>query len=298
LIYLPTTSVFKADVSVHESQLAKLKVGLPVRITVQAIPGKSYWGRVATISPMPDAQSMWMNPDLKVYRTEIHLQGDAQGLRTGMGCEAQIIVDEFEDVVSVPVQAVVRVAGAPTVYLTKGGKVEPRTVELGLDNNRMAHILSGLEAGDEVLLAPPLSDSEAASDQEMTPEVPELAAIPERPAPTAGGPAEAAPPAAGAQGPGMMGGPGMGAFANMTDEQKAEMRKQFEERMKNMSDEDRAKMEEARKNMTPEMRKRMEGFMNGGGGGGGRRGGGQAAGGPQAGGNAPAESTPSDGAGN
>jgi len=301
LIYLPTTSAFVADVSVHESQLAKLSVGLPVHVTVQAIPGKSFWGRVASIAPMPNAQSMWLNPDLKVYSTDIHLQGDTEGLRTGMGCEGQIIVDEYEDVVYVPVQAVVRIGGEPTVYLAKSDGYEPRTVKLGMDNNRMAHIIEGLEPGDQVLLAPPLGGSDSPSESAETIEVPELEQIPDRPAPINGGAAGArgggednamrmGAPGAGAPG---MGAPGMGApgagggFANMSEEQRAAMRKQFEERMNNMSDEEKAemqkRMEEFRKNMTPEQRKQMEAFTGGGPGAGGPGGGGPGGSGPEGG---------------
>ncbi len=254
LIYLPTTSAFMASVSVHESQLPKLRVGLPVHIAVQAMKGQSFWGRVASIAPMPDAQNMWLNPDLKVYRTEIHLQGDNEGLRTGMGCECRIIVEEYEDVVYVPVQAVVRVGGEPTVFLAKDGKTVARKVELGLDNNRMAHILSGLEEGDEVLLTPPLSAGDSSSDQEAIPEVPALADLPDRPAPKAEAPLE---------------GGGRPDFANMTPEQRAAMRKQLEDRMKNMTPEERAqlqrKMRKAGKNMPPDQRKGMERPVRGGG---------------------------------
>ena len=53
---------------------------------------------------LPDAQMVWLNPDLKVYATEIHLDGESNGLRTGMSCRASIVVDEYEDVVYIPVQ--------------------------------------------------------------------------------------------------------------------------------------------------------------------------------------------------
>ena len=78
LIYLPTTTSMMADVKIHESSLQKVAEGLPVRITVDAVPGKVFMGHVGKIGLLPDAQSMWMNPDLKVYNTEIFLDGDAR----------------------------------------------------------------------------------------------------------------------------------------------------------------------------------------------------------------------------
>ena len=97
-----------------------------------------------------------MNPDLKVYTTEIFLDENDGAIRTGMSCQAEIVIERHTDVLYVPVQAVLRVAGMPTVYVRDGSGFEPRTVEIGLDNNRMIHVLNGLEVGEVVLLTPPL----------------------------------------------------------------------------------------------------------------------------------------------
>lgn len=163
LIYLPTANAMMADIKVHEASLDKVAVGQPVRISIDALPGEVYTGRVTKIAPLPDAQSVWMNPDLKVYSTEIVLDDTDGNVRTGMTCQAEIIVDHYVDTMFVPVQAVMRVAGKPTVYVASGGRFEPRPIELGLDNNRMARVITGLNEGDQVLLAPPLSAGDAGS---------------------------------------------------------------------------------------------------------------------------------------
>jgi len=157
LIHLPTADAVMAEIKIHESSLEKVTLGMPVRVTVDALPGKVYWGEVARIAPLPDAASRWMNPDLKVYSTQIHIDGKGQGLRTGMSCQAQIIVKEFDDAVHVPIQSVVRVGAVPTVWIAKGNRIEPRPIEIGMDNNRWVHVISGLDEGQKVLLAPPLS---------------------------------------------------------------------------------------------------------------------------------------------
>ena len=159
LIYLPTTASFKAEVKVHESSLDKISLGLPVRITVDALPGKVFSGEVAKIAPLPDAQSIFMNPDLKVYRTEINIQGEPKELRTGMSCEAEIIVTRYAETFYVPIQAVLKVGGTPSVYIVNGNKIERRPIEIGFDNNRMVRVVSGLETGEKVLLTPPLASA-------------------------------------------------------------------------------------------------------------------------------------------
>ena len=159
LIYLPTGTSVNAEVDIHESSLKKIQKGLPAIITVDVLPGQSFLGSVARIAPLPDAQSMWMNPDLKVYNTEIYLEGNDEALRTGMSCKAEIIVEQHEDAVYVPIQAVLRVSGETTVFVMEGRKRVARKVEIGLDNNRMVRIVDGLEAGEIVLLTPPLESA-------------------------------------------------------------------------------------------------------------------------------------------
>ncbi|HUU20320.1 MAG TPA: efflux RND transporter periplasmic adaptor subunit [Sedimentisphaerales bacterium] len=156
LINLPTATLMKAQVNIHETSLEKVRVGLPAVITVDALPGKKFLGHVGSIAPLPDARSMWMNPDLKIYPMDIFMEDNDSALRTGMSCKAEIIVEQYANVVYVPVQAVLRVGGQPTVYVVKDGSYEGRKVEIGLDDNRMIRILSGLEEREVVLLTPPL----------------------------------------------------------------------------------------------------------------------------------------------
>jgi len=156
LIKLPTAEDMMAVVKVHESRLDKVRPGLPVRLTIDALPGREFKGKVLRIAPLPDATNMWMNPDLKVYTTEIQIDRNSEGLRTGMSCQAQVLVAEYDAAISVPVQAVVRQGARALVWVVRGGRTEERVVEVGLDNNRMIHVLKGLEEGEQVLLAPPL----------------------------------------------------------------------------------------------------------------------------------------------
>jgi HlyD family secretion protein len=163
LIYLPTASSMMAELSIHESALEKAEVGQAVRVTVPAVPGRVFRGRVAKIAPLPD-QSSWWNPDLRVYATEIHLEDELTGVRTGMSCRAEIIVAEYDDALYVPIQAITRSGGRPVAYVQDAtGTLTKREVKIGLDNNRMVHVLEGLQEGELVALAPPLEPSGGAN---------------------------------------------------------------------------------------------------------------------------------------
>jgi len=305
LIYLPTANAMMAEIQLHESNLDKVKIGMPVVVTVDAVPGKTFAGHVAKIAPLPDARSMWMNPDLKVYPTRINLEGDNRGLHTGMSCQAEIVIDQYTEATYVPIQAVLQIGHQPTVYLRKGNGMEPQPVEIGLDNNRMIRVVSGLEPGQEVVLTPPLEDAatpdeeKLAVDEDMQERIRAAKAQQrsrEKKAPV-GQPGDSAQhrgtdgaheaeaghgeseqgrrPPDGEQGRRWGG--------NMTDEQREQMRKRFE----NMTPEQREEMRKRFQNMSPEEREKMrqrrgQGWRGGGDeGGGGRRGGGEAGGGRQ-----------------
>ncbi len=259
LIYLPTTAAFMADIKVHETSLDKIRPGLPVRITVDALPGREFEGKVAAIAPLPDAASVFMNPDLKVYNTQIHIDGNGQDLRNGMSCRAEIIVDYYPSATYVPVQAVMRVANKPTIYVADAtGAFAPREIEIGLDNNSLVRVVSGLKGGERVLLAPPLNQGTAGStggagealnanaermlkDSASTAEANKLAPLPAS-APAAAA-AEGGAPAIGAGGPAMgAGGPGGAGrpdFSTMTPEEREKRREEMRKRMEAMTPEER-----------------------------------------------------------
>jgi len=256
LIHLPTAKTFMAEVNIHEASLKKIYTGLPVRLKVDALPGKDFTGSVFKIAPLPDARSMFMNPDLKVYKTEILIDGDSDVLRTGMTCQVEIVVEQHDSALYVPVQCVVRVGGKPTVFLRNGEKTAPQLVEIGLDNNRYVRIISGAKEGDKVMMTPPLDAAvKEANDEEET-----KVDIPVRPTAAAAGTGKAKPRADKPTGGGGEGG------GRPTPEQMKEMRAKFEK-------------------MSPEEKKKaMEKYRKRAGGGGARGGGGKGGGRPRGGG--------------
>ncbi|MEN6576910.1 MAG: HlyD family efflux transporter periplasmic adaptor subunit [Phycisphaerales bacterium] len=285
LIYIPKSSSSVAEVDVHEASLDKVRAGLPAVVTVDALPGKKFIGTVSRIAPLPNAQSMWMNPDLKVYTTNIDLESPDPALRSGMSCKADIIVEQYKDVVYIPVQCVLRIGGQPTVHIVKDGKVEKRNVEIGLDDDINIAVLSGLSEGEVVLLTPPLQaatltpgeripgggDANDATTQRINEklraanEMPSVPAMPTGGGMPTGGAGQSAVPGAGGPGQGPSGGQGfqmpsaeqIQRFQNMSQEERQKM---MEERLKSMTPEQRQQAEQMRQrfqNMTPEEREQM-----------------------------------------
>jgi len=274
LINLPTANSMKAQVDIHETSLEKVRLGLPVVITIDALAGKKFLGRVQRIAPLPDARSMWANPDLKVYPTDIYLEDSDNTLRTGMSCKAEVIIAQYEDAVYIPVQAVLRVAGQPTIYVVdKDGSYTERKVEIGLDDNNMIRIVSGLEEGEVVLMTPPLRAATIESGSEASGvDLPEGSGtfqdrVNQR-LEEANGSAAPSPQ----RGPGQSTGPGgdrsgpPGGFEMPSADQMEQIRRRFED----MTDEERQKAREEMRqrfeNMSEEEREAMRQRFQGGGG--------------------------------
>ncbi len=155
LIHLPQTQSVLAEVDIHEANLRKIKPGLPTIVTLDALPGERFFGTVTSIAPLPNAGMPWL-ADVKLYKSEVDLEADSASLRSGMTCKAEIVVAQYDDVVYVPVQAVINVGGEPTVHVLEDGVPVARAVKTGLDNNRMICIEEGLAEGEFVLMSPPL----------------------------------------------------------------------------------------------------------------------------------------------
>ena len=160
IISIPDTSKMKVEIKVHETWVDKIKVGQQAKITVVAFPDETFTGKVLKKAPLADSEN-WLNPDLKVYATDVSIDGTHNFLKTGMTAKVEVVIEELKDVISVPIQAVVNIEGKKVCFVSSGSSSERRQVETGAFNDSFVEIKSGLAEGDKVLLNPPrLIDSE------------------------------------------------------------------------------------------------------------------------------------------
>ena len=158
LMYIPLDEGMIVEVMVPESSLTKLEVGMAANVKVDAFPDLVFKAKLAKIGILPDAQSTRLNPDLKMFKCELECDFSDAVVRPGMSCDVELVKETYDKAVYCPVQCVVRLDGAAHVYVRDGDGWKPRAVEVGLDNNRMIRILSGVKPGEEVLLAPPVKE--------------------------------------------------------------------------------------------------------------------------------------------
>jgi HlyD family secretion protein len=153
IITIPDASQMKVEVKIHETWIDKIEPNQPAKITIAAFPDKVFTGKVLTKAPLANPDR-WMNPDLKVYNTDVSIDGKHDALKTGMTGKVEIIINELKDVLYVPIQSVVTVEEKEVCYIM-ASRAEKREVETGLFNDNFVEIKSGLSEGEKVLLNPP-----------------------------------------------------------------------------------------------------------------------------------------------
>ena len=158
LIYIPLDEGMIIEFMVPESSLNKLEAGMAAIVKVDAFPDQVFSGKLSKIGILPDAQSTRLNPDLKMFKCELECDFRDAVVRPGMSCDIELVKETYAKAVYCPIQCVVRIDGDAYVYVQDGSDWNPRKVEVGLDNNRMIHIIKGLEPGEVVMTAPPVQD--------------------------------------------------------------------------------------------------------------------------------------------
>jgi HlyD family secretion protein len=166
LIKLPDLSRMKVTVKVHESHVGMVRPGLPAFVILDSLPDQRFAAVVERVAPLPDTQSRWGNPNLKVYLTEVYLTDAIPNVKPGVSARAEIIVTNISDTLSVPIQAVTTLNGKQVVYMVNSRNTEPRPVEVGMYNTKFIEITKGLNEGERVLLSPPFDTQEKAETSE------------------------------------------------------------------------------------------------------------------------------------
>ncbi len=156
IISMPDTAIMIAEIGVHETEVDKIRVGQPATIVMDAFPDSVLEGEVTEVAPLPDQQRGFMNPDLKVYKTLVRIDGTHDFLRSRMSCKVQILVRQLEDTIIIPIQVVSNRAGRKVVYIMTPQGHQERVVRTGLFNDTFVEIIEVLEADEEVMLNPPL----------------------------------------------------------------------------------------------------------------------------------------------
>ena len=156
IITLPDTAAMIAEIAVHEAEVDKVRPGQRAVITLDPFPDQEFKGQVLKVAQLPDASRGFLNPDLKVYTTQVIIEGSHDYLKPGMSAKVEILVQQLKDVIIVPVTVVSNRQGKKVVFVVADdGSSEERVVTTGAFDDTFVEIKEGLEEGEKVMLNPP-----------------------------------------------------------------------------------------------------------------------------------------------
>ena len=133
--------------SFSETDTAKLRVGQPATVTVDALPNNELAAHVIAISPIASSSS-----SVVTYDVTFAVDRSAPQLKPGMTANVDVVTAESDNVVHVPTAAVTGSGANATVTVLRNGKQTRIAVVAGLQGDSSTAIVSGLKSGDSVVL--------------------------------------------------------------------------------------------------------------------------------------------------
>jgi len=137
------TSTLRVKIDIPEQTIGKVGVGQGVSLQTSAYPDRKFAGTIARISPGLSTQSRTLTVEAEVQNTE-------GLLKPGQFATVRITQTQPENAVMVPVSAVRAIADTNVVYIVKDGAVREQIVQLGLLENDLIQVKTGVVEGDTV----------------------------------------------------------------------------------------------------------------------------------------------------
>lgn len=168
IVVLADLSVMKVKAKISEAEVTRAKPGQKVYFTVLGEPEKRYHAKLRSVEPAPASITSWTEQSIAgaaqqsaATKTTVYYNGlfeipnpDGE-LRPMMTAQVHIVLDEARDVVTIPVIALGdrQPDGSRTVRVVDDkGKVTARPVNVGLNNGVRVQVVSGLQAGERVVI--------------------------------------------------------------------------------------------------------------------------------------------------
>ena len=149
LLIMPNLQKMQIKVGIHESVIGRMAPGLQARIT---LPTRTVDSKVSSVATITRPAGWWTGNVVK-YDTIIELPPE-RGLKPGMSAEVEIVLARHEDVLTVPVAAVVESDAGSFCWLKTSDGVQRRPLQLGDNNDSFVIVTAGLKEGDQVILNP------------------------------------------------------------------------------------------------------------------------------------------------
>lgn len=162
LMTISDMSALLAKADLNQIDVAKVRLGQTVSLTLDALPGKSFKATITKIAP---ASILPKGKDVEVFPIEATLLPEGtEVIKPGMTADVKIHIETKKGVLRLPIEAVVKEKGKSYVNkVTTNDKGKQKTdrveVTVGARNDREQEILSGIAEGERVLIKPPSAEA-------------------------------------------------------------------------------------------------------------------------------------------
>ena len=194
LVTIADMSVIRAEIEVDETDIPNVSIGQPAKVTIDALPDKTFPGKVTEVGNSPIAPSAGSTTRATNFKVKITLNGQVPNVRPGFTCTSTITTATRQKVISVPIQAMTlrevvvdeegqivretapngRGGNAPRrpttgpadlkpgqtrkevegVFLVREGHALFVAVKTGIPGEKYFEVLDGLKEGDQVVTGP------------------------------------------------------------------------------------------------------------------------------------------------
>ncbi len=164
LMTIADLSVMEVEVEVDETDVIGVNIGHRAEVRVDALPDQTIEGKVTEIGSSA-LQQTTASQESKDFKVIITLENPPESLKPGLSASADIITAEKQDVLAVPISALVlrekeekenskNDEQEEGVYVVENSRVKFFPVEKGIMGEMMIEIISGLEEGQEIVVGP------------------------------------------------------------------------------------------------------------------------------------------------
>ena len=145
LFAIADISMLKTTIHIPEGQVTGVKVGNEADIALPAYPGKKLVGKITRIAPVADLPAHTFAAEVSVDNSE--------GLLAGVYANVSLIGEPREQVLTIPMHAIVMRDDQQTVFVADAqGVVQRRVLSLGYSDDKVAEVLSGLDEKDTIVV--------------------------------------------------------------------------------------------------------------------------------------------------
>jgi len=145
LLTLVNISRILVHARVLESEIGKIKVGREVTLKFSAYPGKSFQGKVNSVSPVVDSED-------KTCKVIITVDNPEEAIKPGMHAEVEIDAEIHPGLLLIPQEAILNRSGKKLAFVVRDGLAKWEYIEVGLENEQFVEVIGNLKEGEPVIV--------------------------------------------------------------------------------------------------------------------------------------------------